>query len=126
MDKDTAKQKLVQWLIEDMELKESADSRIEFCSGEEKKRLFIVVELIALPDILPLDEPTTGLDSSTSMKIVNLLGRYIETRNMIIVAVLHQCFITEPESHQRFQALPFGGSFEVQQAKLRSHNGHVR
>ena len=90
VNKDTVKQKLVQSLIEDMDLRESADSKIKFCSGGEKKRLSIAVELIALPDILLLDEPTTGLDSSTSMQIVNLLNRYIQSKNMTIVAVLHQ------------------------------------
>ena len=90
VDKQTVKLKLVQLLIDEMDLRESADTKIKFCSGGEKKRLSIAVELIALPDILLLDEPTTGLDSFMSLKIIGLLDRFIQSKNMTIVAVLHQ------------------------------------
>ena len=43
-------------------------------SGGEKKRCNIAMELIIEPHVLFLDEPTTGLDSSTAFQVVNLLS----------------------------------------------------
>ena len=90
VDKNAIKRKLVDSLIDEMNLRESANTKIRFCSGGEKKRLSIALELIALPDILLLDEPTTGLDSFTSMQVIGLLERFIQSRNMTVLAVLHQ------------------------------------
>jgi len=44
-------------------------------SGGERKRTNIGMELIFKPDILFLDEPTTGLDSSTARAVMLLLHR---------------------------------------------------
>jgi ABC-type Mn2+/Zn2+ transport system ATPase subunit len=38
------------------------------------------MELIIKPSILFLDEPTTGLDSSTANAVMTLLARYINTK----------------------------------------------
>ena len=44
-------------------------------SGGERKRTNIGMELIISPSVLFLDEPTTGLDSSTASKVLSLLHR---------------------------------------------------
>jgi len=44
-------------------------------SGGERKRTNIGLELIIRPGILFLDEPTTGLDSSTASAVMSLLRR---------------------------------------------------
>ena len=56
VDKKKLKAKLVESLLDDLKLRSSADSVIRFCSGGEKKRLSIAVELLAIPDIMLLDE----------------------------------------------------------------------
>ena len=58
-------------------------------SGGERKRVNIGMELVALPSILFLDEPTTGLDSTTAQELVELL-KSITRKGITIVAVLHQ------------------------------------
>lgn len=44
-------------------------------SGGERKRTSIGVELLTNPSILFLDEPTTGLDSITSLNVIELLKK---------------------------------------------------
>ncbi len=59
-------------------------------SGGERKRVSIGIELVANPSVLLLDEPTTGLDSTTSLDVVQLLKTIAQTQRVTVVAVLHQ------------------------------------
>ena len=45
-------------------------------SGGERKRTNIGMELIIEPQVLFLDEPTTGLDAFTAVSVVQLLKKY--------------------------------------------------
>ena len=45
-------------------------------SGGERKRTNIGMELIIEPQVLFLDEPTTGLDAFTAVSFVQLLKKY--------------------------------------------------
>lgn len=44
-------------------------------SGGERKRTNIGIELITDPSVVFLDEPTTGLDTFTALKLMKLLKR---------------------------------------------------
>jgi len=52
----------IEELLEFAQLGERADSRVEPLSGGMKRRLTIARALINSPDLIILDEPTTGLD----------------------------------------------------------------
>lgn len=56
-------------------------------SGGEQKRLSIAVELVDDPSILFLDEPTTGLDSSSSTQCIRLLKRLAQEGKTIICTI---------------------------------------
>ena len=45
-------------------------------SGGERKRTNIGMELIIEPQVLFLDEPTTGLDAFTAVSVIQLLKKY--------------------------------------------------
>ena len=58
-------------------------------SGGERKRTSIGVELITDPNVIFLDEPTTGLDSYNAFELVHLL-KEISLRGKIVIFTIHQ------------------------------------
>jgi len=58
-------------------------------SGGQRKRLNIALELIREPSILFVDEPTSGLSSRDSEKIIVLLKQQAQQGNLVIVNI-HQ------------------------------------
>ncbi len=58
-------------------------------SGGMRRRIALARALIRQPEILIADEPTTGLDPSSSSKIYELLGSLIAKRNMSAVIISH-------------------------------------
>lgn len=66
------------------------NAQIKTLSGGERKRAMIAQTLINHPEILILDEPTTGLDSNSAFKIVTSLQKYAEDNDMIVIITVHQ------------------------------------
>uniref|UniRef100_A0A8D1WH34 Broad substrate specificity ATP-binding cassette transporter ABCG2 n=1 Tax=Sus scrofa TaxID=9823 RepID=A0A8D1WH34_PIG len=85
------KNERINMVIQELGLDKVADSKvgtqfIRGVSGGERKRTSIAMELITDPSILFLDEPTTGLDSSTANAVLLLLKRKEDGgRNVVIV-----------------------------------------
>ena len=58
-------------------------------SGGQRKRLNIALELIRNPDVLFIDEPTSGLSSRDSVIVMRLL-RSLCFKGTLVISVIHQ------------------------------------
>jgi lipooligosaccharide transport system ATP-binding protein len=75
-------------LLRFVSLTERADSRIEDLSGGMKRRLTIARSLVNRPDILLLDEPTTGLDPQARHLLWDQLFR-LKQQGVTLVLTTH-------------------------------------
>jgi ABC-type multidrug transport system ATPase subunit len=88
------RKQLVEEVILELSLKEAANTRIgnhahKGCSGGEKRRTSIGVQLLSNPSLLWLDEPTTGLDSTSAFQVIKTLQNLARKGRTIIVTI-HQ------------------------------------
>jgi ABC-type multidrug transport system ATPase subunit len=65
------------------------DAFTTILSGGQRKRLNIALELIREPSILFIDEPTSGLSSADSEKVINLLKRQT-LKGKLVITNIHQ------------------------------------
>ena len=88
------RRQVVEEVILELGLKECADTRIgnnqhKGCSGGEKRRTSIGVQLLSNPSVLFLDEPTTGLDATSAFQLVRTLER-LAKKGRTIITTIHQ------------------------------------
>lgn len=81
--------KAVEEAMEIMGITELADRCVEELSGGQRQRVWIALALAQQTDILLLDEPTTFLDISYQLEILDLLTDLNRKRQTTIVMVLH-------------------------------------
>jgi zinc transport system ATP-binding protein len=76
--------------IDRVGLGELADRRLTTLSGGQQQRAFIAKALAAEPQLLVLDEPTTGVDAEAQEAIAQLLEQLREALAMTILYVSHE------------------------------------
>jgi len=79
----------IQQILDSLGLLDRSDEYSKNLSGGEQKRLSIALELVDDPQIIFLDEPTTGLDSSSSTQCLSLLKKLAKDGKTIICTI-HQ------------------------------------
>lgn len=91
---DKERLKVVEEVILELGLKECANTRIgnsthQGCSGGEKRRTSLAVQMLSNPSVLFLDEVTTGLDAATAFQLVSTL-KSLANKGRTIICTIHQ------------------------------------
>lgn len=88
MKNSAARRSAVDQMLEEVGLFEARDRNANKLSGGMKRRLGIAQALINDPQVIIVDEPTTGLDPEERIRFRNLLST-ISTRDVIIILSTH-------------------------------------
>lgn len=96
----------LQKLIHLMGLTNFLNQRYGTLSGGQRRRVDIARALITKPDILFLDEPTTGLDLQTRLVIWNLLQKMQSEHGLTIFLTTH--YLEEAENADQMYILENG------------------
>jgi len=81
--------RIVDWAIKKTGLSDLVQRRINTLSGGERQRAWIAMSIAQKPEILLLDEPTTYLDISHQLEIMELIESLNREEGITIVMVLH-------------------------------------
>ncbi|KAI4249860.1 MAG: hypothetical protein LQ352_005525, partial [Teloschistes flavicans] len=88
------RRQVVEDVILELGLKECANTRVgnnihKGCSGGEKRRTSLGVQMLANPSVLFLDEVTTGLDAASAFQLIRTL-KLLATKGRTIIVTIHQ------------------------------------
>ncbi|TGZ83724.1 hypothetical protein EX30DRAFT_89937 [Ascodesmis nigricans] len=88
------REQIVEEVILQLGLKECAntpigDNQHKGCSGGEKRRVSIGVQLLVNPSVVFLDEPTTGLDATSAHQLARTL-KNLAMKGRTVITTLHQ------------------------------------
>jgi ABC transport system ATP-binding/permease protein len=76
--------KLVNQTVSKLGLSDRVNTKVEYLSGGQRKRVNVGVELLSRPPILFLDEPTSGLDPLAEFNVMGLLRRLTDNGCTVI------------------------------------------
>ncbi|KAI9346933.1 P-loop containing nucleoside triphosphate hydrolase protein [Obelidium mucronatum] len=80
------------------------DAILKGISDGEKRRLSIAIQMVKEPKVIFLDEPTTGLDSAASFKVMEAIKDLAKRQNCTIVCSIHQ---PSPSTYALFDKVLF-------------------
>lgn len=96
----------IERLIEQLGLASFAKQRYGTLSGGQKRRVDIARALLNSPDLLFLDEPTTGLDIQTRESIWKLLKALQQKEKMTVVLTTH--YLNEADDADKIYIVDHG------------------
>lgn len=128
LDPDTIEKKAIDILqILGFETEGLMRKAVKYLSGGERKRVSVAVGLVHNPEVLFLDEPTTGLDPHLRISVLNFLHKINIQFGTTIVIVSHDLeisdyctkvalldrgrLVTSGDPRELVQSLPSGGQF---------------
>lgn len=81
---------VIDWAIEETGLSEFAEREVESLSGGQRQRAWIAMTLAQETEIIMLDEPTTYLDMSYQLEVLEVLQKLNREKKITVVIVLHE------------------------------------
>lgn len=80
---------LVERCLRQVDMWEYRDRRIGELSGGQKQRICIARALVQQPQVLVLDEPTTGMDLESRIGFYKLMRHYVSAHGRTVIMVTH-------------------------------------
>lgn len=80
---------IIQWALEVTKLAKFETTAVDNLSGGQRQRVWIAMALAQQTELILLDEPTTYLDLTYQLEVLQLLYRLNRNQNCTIVMVLH-------------------------------------
>lgn len=74
--------------LEEMRITDLADRRASSLSGGQQQRVMLARALAGKPDLLALDEPSTGVDEARQVELYELLAR-LNKKGITVIVVTH-------------------------------------
>ena len=81
---------VIDWAIQETGLSEFSYREVENLSGGQRQRAWIAMTLAQESEIIMLDEPTTYLDMSYQLEVLEVLQKLNKEKNITVVIVLHE------------------------------------
>jgi ABC-type multidrug transport system ATPase subunit len=81
--------KLIEDIVCKFELRSVIDKRLSTYSGGNRRKISLAIALMGSPRVLLLDEPTTGVDAESRLKIWQFLTQLIESSKMCLLLSSH-------------------------------------
>ncbi len=89
------KTKEIDFLVDIFELKKVLKQKVNSLSGGEKQRLNVLLAILNKPQVLILDEISTGLDIKAQEALINFIGNYCEQNGTTLIIISHIIFEIE-------------------------------
>lgn len=81
---------IIDWAMRQTNVEQQKDAYVETLSGGQRQRVWIAMALAQKSEVIVLDEPTTYLDISYQLEVLELLKQLNQTQGQTIVMVLHE------------------------------------
>jgi ABC-type multidrug transport system ATPase subunit len=81
----TDREEVVARVLEELEMTQHLEKRVDKLSGGQRKRASVALELLTGPSLLILDEPTSGLDPALDRQVMTMLRQLADAGRVVLV-----------------------------------------